>query len=154
MQITVYNTLYISGWMGSSTILALGEDPVLPCLRFFLCSMDTFRPLPTCRNVFERARLGCLPVMQKYGFEWPKRMSCSKLPEYGGSQLCMDAQAQDTKDLTHRLIQLRTRHGSLTVQLPAILHSSLWKIDKSPSCGWQSGPSSAVHQSRSHSQHT
>ena len=44
----------------------------------------------------ERAKLGCLPVMQKYGFEWPKRMSCSKLPEYGGAELCMDAQAQVT----------------------------------------------------------
>ena len=35
--------------------------------------------------------------MQKYGFEWPKRMSCSKLPEYGGTELCMDAQAQDPR---------------------------------------------------------
>ena len=75
-----------------------------PDLRFFLCSMytpicmDTYtRPLPACRSVCERAKLGCLPVMQKYGFEWPKRMSCSKLPEYGGTELCMDAQAQDPK---------------------------------------------------------
>lgn len=78
-----------------------------PDLRFFLCSMytpicmDTYtRPLPACRSVCERARLGCLPVMQKYGFEWPKRMSCSKLPEYGGTELCMDAQAQDPKGPT------------------------------------------------------
>lgn len=78
-----------------------------PDLRFFLCSMytpicmDTYtRPLPACRSVCERARLGCLPVMQKYGFEWPKRMSCSKLPEYGGPELCMDAQAQDPKGPT------------------------------------------------------
>ena len=55
------------------------------------------RPLPACRSVCERAKLGCLPVMQKYGFEWPKRMSCSKLPEYGGPELCMDAQAQDPR---------------------------------------------------------
>jgi hypothetical protein len=27
-------------------------------------------------------------------FEWPKRMSCSKLPEYGGKELCMDAQVE------------------------------------------------------------
>ena len=45
----------------------------------------------------ERAKLGCLPVMQKYGFEWPKRMACGKLPEYGGTELCMDAQAQDPR---------------------------------------------------------
>ncbi|XP_023341324.1 frizzled-8 [Eurytemora carolleeae] len=73
-----------------------------PDLRFFLCSMytpiciDTYpKPLPACRSVCERAKLGCLPVMQKYGFEWPSRMSCSLLPEYGGKELCMDAQAQN-----------------------------------------------------------
>merc|ERR1719348_1545695 len=78
-----------------------------PDLRFFLCSMytpicmDTYtRPLPACRSVCERAKQGCLPVMQKYGFEWPKRMSCNKLPEYGGTELCMDAQAQDPKGPT------------------------------------------------------
>jgi len=75
-----------------------------PDLRFFLCSMYTpiclpsyTRPLPACRSLCERAKLGCLPVMQKYGFEWPKRMSCSKLPEYGGTELCMDPQAQDPR---------------------------------------------------------
>ena len=75
-----------------------------PDLRFFLCSMYTpicmesyARPLPACRSVCERAKQGCLPVMQKYGFEWPERMSCSKLPEYGGTELCMDAQAQDPR---------------------------------------------------------
>merc|ERR1719259_1116237 len=51
-----------------------------PDLRFFLCSMYTpiclpsyTRPLPACRSLCERAKLGCLPVMQKYGFEWPKK---------------------------------------------------------------------------------
>ena len=75
-----------------------------PDLRFFLCSMyapicmeSYTRPLPACRSVCERAKQGCLPVMQKYGFEWPERMSCSKLPEYGGPELCMDAQAQDPR---------------------------------------------------------
>jgi len=72
-----------------------------PDLRFFLCSMYTpiciptyAQPLPACRSVCERARLGCLPVMQKYGFEWPKRMSCERLPEYGSTELCMDQQAK------------------------------------------------------------
>merc|ERR1719204_969894 len=72
-----------------------------PDLRFFLCSMYTpiciptyAHPLPACRSVCERARLGCLPVMQKYGFEWPKRMSCERLPEYGSTELCMDQQAK------------------------------------------------------------
>ena len=62
-----------------------------------ICMESYTRPLPACRSVCERAKLGCLPVMQKYGFEWPQRMSCSHLPEYGGTELCMDAQAQDPR---------------------------------------------------------
>ena len=34
--------------------------------------------MPACRSVCERAKLGCLPVMQKYGFEWPSRLGFLK----------------------------------------------------------------------------
>lgn len=80
-----------------------------PDLRFFLCSMYTpicmesyARPLPACRSVCERAKLGCLPVMQKYGFEWPQRMSCARLPEYGGAELCMDSRAKEADTVAAR----------------------------------------------------
>lgn len=83
----------------------LVEIQCSPDLRFFLCSMytpiciETYpNALPACRSVCERARLGCVPLMQQYGFAWPKRMSCDKLPEYGGKELCMDAQAQDAEE--------------------------------------------------------
>ena len=69
-----------------------------PDLKFFLCSVyapicidDYDKPLPACRSVCERAKAGCAPIMHQYGFEWPERMNCSKLPEYGDSEhLCMD----------------------------------------------------------------
>lgn len=68
-------------------------------LKFFLCSVYTpicieeyQRPLQACRSVCERARDGCLPVMQQYGFVWPEKMQCDKLPVHGGQELCM---AQD-----------------------------------------------------------
>lgn len=69
-----------------------------PDLKFFLCSVyapicidDYDKPLPACRSVCERAKAGCAPIMHQYGFEWPERMDCSKLPEYGDSDhLCMD----------------------------------------------------------------
>lgn len=68
-------------------------------LKFFLCSVYTpicieeyQRPLQACRSVCERARDGCLPVMQRYGFVWPEKMQCDKLPVHGGPELCM---AQD-----------------------------------------------------------
>lgn len=69
-------------------------------LKFFLCSVYTpicieeyQRPLQACRSVCERARDGCLPVMQRYGFVWPEKMQCDKLPVHGGSDLCMDQDA-------------------------------------------------------------
>lgn len=69
-----------------------------PDLKFFLCSVyapicieDYDKPLPACRSVCERAKAGCAPIMHQYGFAWPERMDCSKLPEYGDSvHLCMD----------------------------------------------------------------
>ncbi|XP_063363768.1 frizzled-2 [Cydia amplana] len=67
-------------------------------LKFFLCSVytpicleDYPQPLPACRSVCERARAGCAPLMQKYGFQWPERMACEKLPRMGDpDKLCME----------------------------------------------------------------
>ncbi|XP_067014772.2 frizzled-2 [Anabrus simplex] len=69
-----------------------------PDLKFFLCSMympiciESYqKPLPACRSVCERARSGCEPIMQQYGFQWPERMACERLPRYGDPErLCMD----------------------------------------------------------------
>ncbi|XP_034831325.1 frizzled-2 [Maniola hyperantus] len=69
-------------------------------LKFFLCSVytpicieDYAKPLPACRSVCERARDGCAPLMQKYGFQWPERMACERLPRQGDpdpDRLCME----------------------------------------------------------------
>ncbi|XP_015282185.1 PREDICTED: frizzled-8, partial [Gekko japonicus] len=67
-------------------------------LRFFLCSMytpicleDYKKPLPPCRSVCQRAKAGCAPLMRQYGFAWPDRMRCDRLPEQGNPDtLCMD----------------------------------------------------------------
>ncbi|KOC61754.1 Frizzled-5 [Habropoda laboriosa] len=67
-------------------------------LKFFLCSMYTpiclpeyTKPLPACRSVCERAREGCAPLMQQYGFSWPERMACERLPAHGDPEnLCME----------------------------------------------------------------
>ncbi|CAM9639158.1 unnamed protein product [Lampetra planeri] len=67
----------------------LVEIKCSPDLRFFLCSMytpicleDYKQPLPPCRSVCERARAGCAPLMRQYGFAWPDRMRCDRLPEH------------------------------------------------------------------------
>lgn len=77
----------------------LVEIKCSPDLRFFLCSMytpiclkDYQKPLPPCRDLCKRARDGCEPLMQQYGFRWPERMECDQFPVFGASQeiLCMD----------------------------------------------------------------
>ncbi|XP_028663869.1 frizzled-5 [Erpetoichthys calabaricus] len=86
----------------------LVEIQCSPDLRFFLCSMytpiclaDYMKPLPPCRSVCERAKTGCSPLMRQYGFAWPERMSCEKLPVLGDpDNLCMDYNHSETTTLT------------------------------------------------------
>lgn len=73
-------------------------------LKFFLCSMYTpiclpeySKPLPACRSVCERARMGCAPLMHQYGFSWPERMACERLPIQGDPEnLCMEQDNRTT----------------------------------------------------------
>lgn len=85
----------------------LVEIKCSPDLKFFLCSMYTpicipeyTKPLPACRSVCERARAGCSPLMQQYGFSWPERMACERLPNHNEDpeNLCME---QDNRTSTH-----------------------------------------------------
>lgn len=83
----------------------LVEIKCSPDLKFFLCSMyapiclkDYQKPLPPCRDLCRRAREGCEPLMQQYGFKWPERMECEQFPVFGASQevLCMDQNPEST----------------------------------------------------------
>lgn len=81
----------------------LVEIKCSPDLKFFLCSLYTpiclkeyQKPLPACRSVCERAREGCLPLMNQYGFQWPERMNCDNFPVMGDpNNLCMDDRNHD-----------------------------------------------------------
>ncbi|XP_007891677.1 frizzled-8a isoform X2 [Callorhinchus milii] len=81
----------------------LVEIQCSPDLRFFLCSMytpicleDYKKPLPPCRSVCERAKAGCAPLMRQYGFAWPDRMRCDRLPQQSNPEtLCMDYNRTD-----------------------------------------------------------
>uniref|UniRef100_A0A8C5KKF5 Frizzled class receptor 8 n=1 Tax=Jaculus jaculus TaxID=51337 RepID=A0A8C5KKF5_JACJA len=81
----------------------LVEIQCSPDLKFFLCSIytpicleDYKKPLPPCRSVCERAKAGCSPLMRQYGFAWPDRMRCDRLPEQGNpDMLCMDYNRTD-----------------------------------------------------------
>ncbi|XP_011505384.1 PREDICTED: frizzled-2-like [Ceratosolen solmsi marchali] len=96
-------------------------------LKFFLCSMYTpiclpeyKEPLPACKSVCERARMGCAPLMQQYGFSWPERMACERLPNQGDPEnLCME-QDNRTKLLSTEIIT----HSISPVSLPKPTKSS------------------------------
>ncbi|RVE63077.1 hypothetical protein OJAV_G00163270 [Oryzias javanicus] len=64
-----------------------------PHLKPFLCSVYTpkcvsGRRQAPCRALCEQARSGCLPLMKKFGFEWPEKLNCEGFT----SESCEQAQ--------------------------------------------------------------
>uniref|UniRef100_A0A3B3DZ72 FZ domain-containing protein n=1 Tax=Oryzias melastigma TaxID=30732 RepID=A0A3B3DZ72_ORYME len=52
-----------------------------PHFKPFLCSVYTpkcvlGRRQAPCRALCEQARSGCLPLMKRFGFEWPEELNC------------------------------------------------------------------------------
>ena len=60
-----------------------------PALKLFLCSVYapvcSLMPgiIKPCRSLCNAARQGCEPLMRKFGFTWPAKLSCEKFPEDG-----------------------------------------------------------------------
>ncbi|XP_068612732.1 frizzled-7-A-like [Brachionichthys hirsutus] len=71
-------------------------------LKFFLCSLYApvctvlEQAIPPCRSLCERARRGCKPLMNKFGFQWPDRLHCEDFPVHGAGDICV---GQDTTDV-------------------------------------------------------
>uniref|UniRef100_T2MDS5 Frizzled-2 n=1 Tax=Hydra vulgaris TaxID=6087 RepID=T2MDS5_HYDVU len=64
-------------------------------LEFFLCSVYApvclnHGPLPPCKPLCERARSGCISIMQKFGFIWPENIRCERYPDSTPNALCID----------------------------------------------------------------
>ncbi|XP_076029776.1 frizzled-10-like [Oratosquilla oratoria] len=66
-------------------------------LRFFLCSVYAPMctevvdvPIPSCRSICEEVRRHCLPVLEKFHYEWPALLDCSRLPTRDEEGLCME----------------------------------------------------------------
>ena len=67
-----------------------------PDLQIFLCSVYApvctvlDKPIPPCRSLCLSARGGCEGLMNKFGFQWPESLDCSRYPEAGvGNELCV-----------------------------------------------------------------
>lgn len=72
-----------------------------PDLQFLICSLyfpictpGYDGPIPPCRSVCQRSKNGCLPILAQYGFNWPERLNCDRLPVTGG--LCMENEIAET----------------------------------------------------------
>jgi hypothetical protein len=65
-----------------------------PFLQLFLCSVYTpvctvlDEPIPPCRGLCMEARRGCESLMNRYGFQWPDNLDCSRFPVAG---ICIEA---------------------------------------------------------------
>ncbi|GJQ78899.1 GPRFZ2 [Trypoxylus dichotomus] len=96
----------------------LVEIKCSPDLKFFLCSMytpiclkDYPKPLPPCRGLCQRARNGCEPIMQQYGFKWPERMECEQFPQFGDPEkLCMDQNKNETSQSQPKSSTTKPKH--------------------------------------------
>ena len=58
-----------------------------PQLAPFLCGLyfpqckDSI--VPPCRSLCQGALRGCLPILEKFGYQWPLHLSCEQFPETG-----------------------------------------------------------------------
>lgn len=63
-----------------------------PDLSLFLCSLyapSCIAPFKPCRDICISVRRGCLPLMQRFGFTWPKNMACDNFPIAGQGTECI-----------------------------------------------------------------
>lgn len=60
-----------------------------PYLKFFLCTVYVpvctvlENAIPPCQSLCLEARAGCEGLMNKFGFQWPENLECSKFPVTG-----------------------------------------------------------------------
>lgn len=74
-------------------------------LKFFLCSLyapmcteqvDETMVIPACRSMCLEVRSKCEPILQRFNFNWPSVLDCSRLPEKSDrSNLCIDPPTTD-----------------------------------------------------------
>lgn len=71
-----------------------------PYLKFFLCTVYVpvctvlDEAIPPCQSLCTEARLGCESLMNKFGFQWPENLDCSKFPATG---LCVGENRTDSE---------------------------------------------------------
>jgi len=85
-----------------------------PYLKFFLCTMYVpvctvlEKAIPPCQSLCMEARNGCEVLMNRFGFQWPENLECSRFPESG---LCVGENRSTTDSDTHSVTTWHPMHG-------------------------------------------
>ena len=81
-------------------------------LQFFLCSVyapmcvnvESNSPqslIGPCQPLCERVKSRCLPELERFGYDWPEALNCSKFPEVNGyPHMCMEGPGESQKPLS------------------------------------------------------
>ncbi|XP_010894022.1 frizzled-10 [Esox lucius] len=138
-------------------------------LKFFLCSLyapmcteQVSTPIPACRVMCEQARQKCSPIMEKFTFQWPDSLDCSRLPTKNDpNNLCMEAPNNGSEESSksshtqppdfriHRPIsgqdlRLKDKESKETCSNPGKFHY----VQKSESCAPKCYPTVDVYWSQ------
>jgi len=82
--------------------------------------------LPPCRSLCMEARNGCEVLMNRFGFQWPENLECSRFPESG---LCVGENRSSSEP--HSLTTRNWMAGGVTYKVPPVQSTaSPQQIDK------------------------
>ena len=82
----MYTPICLSGNFDDDHAVLIGDHVSIP--------NDHVIMKPPCASLCARAQSGCEPIMRQYGFEWPERMRCDRLPQ----DHCLDVNFVKTVD--------------------------------------------------------
>ncbi|XP_078668150.1 uncharacterized protein LOC144909796 isoform X1 [Branchiostoma floridae x Branchiostoma belcheri] len=87
----------------------LAKMPCSPDILSFICTL--YAPpcdkktadgtaLPPCREFCQSSRQGCENLMNKFGFQWPRQLECSRFPEENTSNGCISKDTMVPAEVT------------------------------------------------------
>lgn len=88
----------------STSVVQLSQVQCSPYLKFFLCTLyapvctELYQPIPPCRSMCLEVRAGCERLMNRFGFQWPDNLECSRFPLNG---LCVGENRTTTSPNHH-----------------------------------------------------
>lgn len=127
-----------------------------PSLKRFLCSLyappcipNYQQPLKPCREMCERAKLGCEQFMKRFSFGWPDYIDCWRFPSVSGSEACVPDDSYvpvftTTTSTQAPKLEPNTFLDNLSPQQQQLLLSSLTGAGSKSGVG-QSGSSSGTN---------